>query len=47
MPFDVPNAIDAATAIQVGRPKLRRETSENACPVNFRSFVHLTTSHGA
>jgi hypothetical protein len=34
-------------AKQVGRPKFLFPTSENACPVTFRSFVHRTTSHGA
>lgn len=33
-------------AKQVGRPKFRFPTSENVCPVIFRSFVHRTTSHG-
>lgn len=46
MPFDVPNAIDAETAIQVGLPKLRLPISEKAWPVIFLSFAHLTTSHG-
>ena len=46
-PFDVPSAIEAAMAMHVGRPNFRFPTSENASPVIFRSFVHLTTSHGA
>jgi hypothetical protein len=33
-------------AIHVGRPKFLFPTSEKACPVIFRSFVHRTTSHG-
>lgn len=37
--------MDVETAKQVGRPKLRFPISENACPVIFRSLVHLTTSH--
>ena len=47
MPFEVPSAIEAAIAMHVGRPNLRFPTSENASPVIFLSFVHLTTSHGA
>ena len=47
MPFEVPNAIEAAIAMHVGRPNLRFPTSENASPVIFLSFVHLTTSQGA
>ena len=47
MPFEVPSAIEAAIAIHVGRPNLRFPTSENASPVIFLSFVHLTTSQGA
>jgi len=38
--------IDAETDIHVGVPKLRFPTSENACPLIFFNFVHLTTSHG-
>lgn len=34
------------TAKQVGRPKLRRPTSEKAWPVIFRNLVHRTTSQG-
>ena len=46
-PFDVPMAISADTARHVGRPKLRLPASEKAWLVILRSFVHLTTSHGA
>lgn len=46
MPLDVPNTIDAETAIQVGDPKLRFPASEKACPFIFLSFVHRTISHG-
>ena len=47
MPLEVPSAIEAAIAMHVGRPNLRFPTSENASPVIFLSFVHLTTSQGA
>lgn len=47
MPFEVPSAIEAAIAMHVGRPNLRFPTPENASPVIFLSFVHLTTSQGA
>lgn len=47
MPFEVPKAINAATAMHVGRPKFRLPISENACPLIFLSFVHLTTSQAA
>lgn len=47
MPLDVPKAMDADTAMQVGRPKFLLPISEKACPVIFLSFVHLTTSQGA
>lgn len=46
MPLDVPKAINADTARQVGDPKLRRPASENAWPFIFFSLVHRTTSHG-
>lgn len=46
MPLEVPRTIEAAIAIQVGEPKLRFPASEKACPFNFLSFVHRTTSHG-
>lgn len=42
----MPNKIEAETDIQVGTPKLRFPSSENACPFIFLSFVHLITSHG-
>ena len=32
--------------MQVGEPKFLFPASENACPFNFFSFVHRTTSHG-
>ena len=37
----------AEIAIQVGRPKFRFPTSENACPESFLNFVQRMTSHGA
>jgi len=46
IPFEVPKTIEAETAKQVGVPKFRLPISENACPFNFFSFVHLTTSQG-
>jgi hypothetical protein len=46
MPLEVPITMLVVTARQVGRPKFLFPTSENACPVIFRSFVHRTTSHG-
>jgi hypothetical protein len=45
-PFDVPIAIEAATAITVGQPKFRLPVSEKTWPVIFLSLVHRTTSHG-
>jgi len=47
IPFDVPSAIVADTAIHVGVPKLRLPPSENSWLLIFLSFVHRTTSHGA
>lgn len=46
MPLEVPRTIEAEIAIHVGEPKLRFPASENACPFNFWSLVHRTTSHG-
>lgn len=46
IPFEVPNTIDAETAIHVGAPKFRLPTSENACALSFFNFVHRTTSQG-
>jgi hypothetical protein len=46
MPLEVPITMFVVTARQVGRPKFLFPTSENACPVILRSFVHRMTSHG-
>lgn len=46
MPLDVPTTMAVEMAMHVGRPKLRRPTSEKARPVIFCSLVHRTTSHG-
>jgi len=43
----VPIAMNADTAMHVGRPKFRLPISENACPVSLPSLVHRTTSQGA
>ena len=42
----MPSTTNAATAIQVGDPKLRLPDSEKAWPLSFFSLVHRTTSHG-
>lgn len=38
--------MDVETTMQVGCPKFRFPTSENACPLSFFNLVHCTTSQG-
>lgn len=46
IPLLVPSTIDADTAMHVGAPRLRFPASVKACPFNFFSLVHRTTSQG-